>query len=328
MNFMLANTGQKSQLLTKLDVLHPAGASAPTHAPLSKPQSALKPAKSGSFAARASRPVFTIVCILAIAYGWRLSAREEFIPDEGWGYWIGIMGAVALIVQLAYPLRKRAKFMRRMGPAPMWFRAHMALGVIGPILILYHSNFSLGATNSNIALFAMLTVAGSEIIGRYIFGKIHNGLYGAHSNLQDLLSEATRLLTVVESDVGGAGGSVAAKLTDFGTKILQPRRSLIAKLGLALWLGITVPIIRLRILSLARQAIRRNAARLNWNTKDRNLHYKIAKQHIGNYLDAVVKASELSFYERLFALWHILHMPMYFLLIFAGIVHIVAVHLY
>ena len=117
------------------------------------------------------------------------AANETFTPKDGAGYWIGIAGGTILLLQLAYPLRKRARFMRRMGSAPLWFRAHMIMGIIGPLLILYHSNYSLGAPNSNVALTAMLGVAASGIIGRYFYGKVHNGLYGAHSNLQDLLEQ-------------------------------------------------------------------------------------------------------------------------------------------
>ena len=41
-----------------------------------------------------------------------------------------------------------------------------------------------------------------------------------------------------------------------------------------------------------------------------------------------LQAAEFSFYERIFRMWHILHMPLFCLLIATGIAHIVAVHLY
>ena len=44
----------------------------------------------------------------------------------------------------------------------------MGLGIIGPIFILYHCNFQLGAVNSNVALWSMLTVAGSGVVGRFL----------------------------------------------------------------------------------------------------------------------------------------------------------------
>jgi hypothetical protein len=33
-------------------------------------------------------------------------------------------------------------------------------------------------------------------------------------------------------------------------------------------------------------------------------------------------------YQRLFGLWHVLHLPLIFMLFLAGIVHVVAVHVY
>ncbi len=62
----------------------------------------------------------------------------------------------------------------------------MMMGIIGPVCILIHCGFSLGATNSNIALFSMLTVAGSGIFGRYFYSKIHHGLYGRKATLAEL----------------------------------------------------------------------------------------------------------------------------------------------
>ena len=62
-------------------------------------------------------------------------------------------GGSMMLVLLVYPLRKRVRALRFMGTVAHWFRAHMILGVAGPVCILLHSNFSLGATNSNVALF-------------------------------------------------------------------------------------------------------------------------------------------------------------------------------
>ncbi len=46
------------------------------------------------------------------------------------------------------------------------------------------------------------------------------------------------------------------------------------------------------------------------------------------HLAAVRKAAAFAFYERLFALWHVLHLPLFILLILAAIIHVVAVHFY
>jgi hypothetical protein len=45
-------------------------------------------------------------------------------------------------------------------------------------------------------------------------------------------------------------------------------------------------------------------------------------------LDRLQRAAAFRFYERMFALWHVLHVPLLFLLIAATTVHVIAVHLY
>ena len=291
-------------------------------------QTDLSPVAKASIPAAAARFAFIFASLMALAFGYWLAGQETFTPKDGFGYWIGIVGGVALLVQLAYPLRKRARFMRTLGSASTWFRLHMILGIIGPLLILYHCNYSLGAPNSNVALIAMLTVSASGIIGRYFYGKVHNGLYGAHSNLQDLLEEATNLLRVIESDTGGSGGAIAAKLTRYGEDVLRPSRGVLAAVGKSLRLGLTMPLTRQRMLREVHMVIAHNAAKQGWTAEDRRSHYVAAKAHLHTYLDAVSKASGLAFYDRLLAMWHLLHIPLYFLLILTGIIHVIAVHLY
>jgi hypothetical protein len=42
----------------------------------------------------------------------------------------------------------------------------------------------------------------------------------------------------------------------------------------------------------------------------------------------VRNTATLGVYERLFALWHVLHVPLFILLVITAIIHVVAVHLY
>ena len=52
------------------------------------------------------------------------------------------------------------------------------------------------------------------------------------------------------------------------------------------------------------------------------------KAAIRMYLDAVIDVARFNAYERLFSLWHILHVPFVFMLIISGIAHVIAVHMY
>ena len=121
--------------------------------------------------------------------------RRSSDARDGHGYWLGIAGASAMLLLLLYPLRKRMKSLRGLGSVGGWFRLHMVLGVIGPALILFHSNFKLGSLNSNVALFSMLTVAASGLIGRYLYGRVHLGLYGRRAEIEELLTDVDNLKT-------------------------------------------------------------------------------------------------------------------------------------
>src|SRR5579871_2308794 len=123
---------------------------------------------------------------LVLLLGTQLPVEHYISPKSGIGYAIGIVGGSLMLLQLVYALRKRIPALHILGSVPRWFQIHMLFGVVGPVCILVHCGFSLGATNSNIALFSMLVVAGSGIFGRYFYSKIHHGLYGHKASLSEL----------------------------------------------------------------------------------------------------------------------------------------------
>ena len=40
------------------------------------------------------------------------------------------------------------------------------------------------------------------------------------------------------------------------------------------------------------------------------------------------RVAQFSFYERLFALWHVFHLPIFFMMVISALVHVLAVHMY
>jgi len=70
---------------------------------------------------------------------------------------------------------------------------HMLMGIIGPVCILYHCNFQLGSLNGNVALFSMLVVSSSGLVGRYFYTRVHYGLYGMKADLERLGSDVVVL---------------------------------------------------------------------------------------------------------------------------------------
>ena len=66
----------------------------------------------------------------------------------------------------------------------------------------------------------------------------------------------------------------------------------------------------------------------NWPRAEARRRRALVSELLSQYQGAVVKTARLGYFARLFALWHVLHLPLFFLLIVSAIAHVIAVHLY
>ncbi len=286
-------------------------------------------ARTGGNPLRQIVPILlTVIVCCAVGVGWLQRDEEYVTPDSGTGYWLGIYGSLAMLSLLVYSLRKRFKSMRLIGSIPFWFRIHMLLGIFGPVLILFHANFKLGALNSNVAFFAMLIVAISGVIGRYIYGKIHLGLHGRKAHVKELLAEAEAMRADLGQDMKAAA-FVSQQLSAF-SKGLENKVPRTALGSLRTGAIITARTRRFRhdVVTEARRLVRAEAKGARWSWSERRRRQKRIENVVRRYAAAVRKAAELTFFERLFSLWHIFHLPLFFLMLLAGIVHVWAVHHY
>lgn len=244
-----------------------------------------------------------------------LNKEDSFITAEtGLGYMLGIVGGSMMLVLLLYPLKKHVRWLRSLGPIRYWFRVHMLLGVAGPVLVLYHANFSLGSTNSNVALICMLIVAGSGLFGRLFYSRIHEGLYGRKlefGELRDVLKEARLHLDEVDHAIG-------QRLEKFESSALK-QRSLLPSL-------FNMPFIHLRAFIVRKRT--QSKIRSIQNALPPTLSVRQLKKDLHLYFDRLVRVADFTVYERLFSLWHVLHIPLFFMMIISGIVHVIAVHIY
>lgn len=263
----------------------------------------------------------------ALYLGWQSRSEQHLTAESGLGYLLGIVGGVLMLLLLLYPLRKRVRFMRRLGATKHWFRAHMLLGIIGPAIILFHANFNLGSLNSRIALASMLLVAASGLIGRYIYSKIHYGLYGRRMNLVDLRQTAedsgSQLGAILSFDPG-----VQRRLRKYEAAVLLPPRTVLHSAARILYMAVRTRLPHLAIRWKLYRAIRAQAKREGWSARERRRHARNARRYLSVYLATVRRVTGYTFFERMFALWHVLHLPLFLILVVTGAVHVVAVHMY
>ena len=77
-----------------------------------------------------------------------------------------------------------------------------------------------------------------------------------------------------------------------------------------------------------RKPLNAMAVKYGWSASDLRRRRRRARRLVDQYLHAVVRVAQYSAYDRVFALWHLAHLPFIYLLIISAVVHVVAVHMY
>jgi hypothetical protein len=270
--------------------------------------------------ARLRAAAFVAAVAVTLRAGRHAAATGYLTPEAGLGYGLGVLGAVTMLTLLLYPLRKRWRALQRWGAVRNWFRVHMILGIVGPVCIALHCGLRPGAANSRIALVAMSVVVASGIVGRYIYAQIHHGLYGSRASLVELSLElAASRNRLVE------GRLLTHELRE---RLLHAGESVDSHPHGVLVSGLQVLSMSLRSRVLGGELFLRIACAGWRETRGPLESTRAARLRVRDYLRSVRKLAGFAFYERVFALWHMLHVPLFVLLLISSVLHVVAVHRY
>jgi hypothetical protein len=265
---------------------------------------------------------------LAVATGWWLTRERALVDaEQGFGYWLGIVGASLMATLLLYPLRKRLRFMHALGATRHWFRMHMVLGVLGPVLILYHSNFSFGSLNDTVALACTLLVAISGLVGRYVYAKVHVDLDGHRASLEHLRDNA-RITAIQRRDAVALVPDLLERLTAYDEEVLAIPDGARAALLRPLKLAIVTRWHALLLARFARRELRALGERSAVVRAQRAELQRAVGRFVREHMRRVRRVAELATYERVFSLWHVFHLPFFYMLVVAALIHVLAVHMY
>lgn len=265
-----------------------------------------------------------VVAVLLI--GWVERNRNLLAAEYGLGYALGIAGASLMGLLLLYPLRKRVRALHRLGRVSAWFRMHMVFGVVGPALILFHCNFSLGSFNSRVALFCTLIVAVSGLFGRYFYSRIHHGLYGRRASLQEM-TDSFRRIQQQHTPMARFAPSLFADLERFEVGSSKPR-GVCASLWLAIVAGVTTRIAGVRLRRRLRPVMDELVASSPVIAAERKRFERNWNRYVTRRLRLLREVAQFTLFERLFSLWHVTHFPLFLVMVIAVTIHIVAVHMY
>jgi hypothetical protein len=270
--------------------------------------------------------LWSIVVVAVIAWGSHAHLERYITPQRGLGYWLGIIGGSMMLLLLVYSARKRYAFLRWLGSIPAWFQFHMILGVVGPVLVLFHANFRLGATNSNVALVCMILVAGSGVVGRYLYTRLHAQMDGHVDTLEQLKAVGERLRTQTTS-IAFLPGLVEAIETVEQRYIVAPKGP-IGRFVRLFTGGARLAAARWRVRREIKEAVHRATQHDRVIARNAARIAQAAHRYADRRLEAGRRMTEYQLYAQLFSLWHVLHIPLFFLLLIAGIVHVIAINVY
>ncbi len=275
------------------------------------------------------RVMFYVVVSFIIYAGWCFREYELITAERGTGYYFGIIGVVLMLLLAVYPLRKRISMLSFLGDNMLWFRLHMGLGIVGPVFILFHANFDSGSLNSYMALLSMIIVALSGIVGRYIYVRFHYGLTEQIVNLTELcddLEQEKEELSINQLflDLPEA----KRELFDFAEKILKPPGSFVNSIERIASAGWQAQFIHWKMRRIIRTYLHNLADGHELSfTRKRQIRRQF-RNRIRRFFTLASRVTRFNFFERSFALWHVLHIPLVFLMGVAVVVHIIAVHLF
>jgi hypothetical protein len=253
-----------------------------------------------------------------------LSALQQALQDVQFGsgvrFWLGVGGTTMLGLLLLYPVRKVLANRRGVGSVGGWFHLHILLGIAGPVLILYHSNFGHGSLNANVALWTMLLVAVSGIIGYFVYGRVSANFYSSRQQAQT--HRGAILAGIPDTALFQARKDLLiAKFEAFEAELLTPRQGLMASIRARLRLERRRREIADDVAGLVVDAARARGDAAAVFQQFRTM----VGRHIRAYFGIARAAASQSILEQLWSRWRMLHMPVFLIMIVAVILHVIAV---
>lgn len=283
--------------------------------------------QSGSRSPFATDAVLYLVIAGLVWLAWQSSRQGYFTAGDDVGYWIGVAGGVLMLLLFSYPLRKHFRFAHGWGRMKVWLWLHVILGIAGPLLILAHSTFHVGSLNAGVALYSMIIVALSGVVGRFIYARINRGLYGEKTDLRELEARAGLQQSDAHSKLAFAP-AVDQRLKAFAAGETSAKPGFVTCLRRVFWLPLKQHLTYRACVAELRKPLQNVAMSSGSDSSDLARRERLARKLVRRYLNSVVRVAQYTAYERLFSLWHVAHIPFVYLLVASAIVHVIAVHAY
>jgi hypothetical protein len=223
-------------------------------------------------------------------------------PGGTRGLAFGASGLAMMTLMHVYSARKRLKPLHGLGPLKRWLDFHILLGIFGPLFVVLHSSFKIGGLVA-VSFWAMVAVALSGVVGRYLYRQIPRTRAGEALSLAETQATARDLGRRLHEDFG-LDALVMAPAEEMGR-----RRGLLRALAHVLWQDVS---------GAQRRRLRAQTAGLALPARDRREVRAVLAQK-GALDRRIALWDEL---HGLFDWWHVVHKPFAIVMYVFVVVHV------
>ncbi len=255
--------------------------------------------------------------ILSVIHDFGYLKHYPVIYEPGKGIWhlTGWTGSGMMVVMMLYSIRKRVGMFRSTGSLRHWLSAHMFLGIMGPVLVTFHTTFKFNGIIAT-SFWSMIFTMVFGILGRYIYIQIPRTLAGTELRVMDI----ENMVLTTDSCLGEFSKyvNVADLSRAIDSRVKNPEDAGVIKTLLFMLKDDIIISYRLHQLNIA---LRKNH-HLPRNVRrqiDILLKSKAALTRRMNYLSTT---------HKILHYWHIFHIPLAIVMFLIMILHIVVYYLF
>jgi hypothetical protein len=222
------------------------------------------------------------------------------------GHGLGIVGTGFVFLTLLYVIRKKIKRLSRVGTMKGWLEFHIFCGIFGPILVTLHTTLKFNGIVS-VAYWSMVLVVLSGFVGRYLFVRIPKTIRGKELDRSELEERAAELKEQL------AETALPAPILA-GVEILERETLALVSGHRSFW----------RRWQL-RWRVRHQRSRVRRQIRASGLDPALlheALEVITERAQLLMRIAHLNRRKELFALWHVFHKPLVYLMLLILVVHV------
>jgi hypothetical protein len=240
-------------------------------------------------------------------------------PSGPVGLYLGYFGAFLFVGIFLYPARKRWSWLAGKGNNRHWLDIHVLMGLTAPFVMALHSTLKFGGI-AGMAFWLMFGVSLSGVIGRYLYRQIPRNLNAAELSLKELEELQAKLSSQLAS-------KKLLPEADLQTFLRLPGAERLRRLPVA------QSILYMMMLDLARPfrvaRLRRHSlsgaeyiTTLGGMFKTRRGELEGAVAVAGEQASLSKRVLFLSYSEKVFHLWHVVHQPFSYTFAILAALHI------